>query len=30
MYYKEHIPPIKRDDICTLGNWLVMEIHSKS
>ena len=29
IYYKEHIPLIKRDDICTLGNCLVMEMYSK-
>ena len=29
IYFKEHIPLIKRDDICTLGNWLVTEIRSK-
>ena len=27
--YKEHIPLIKRDDICTLDNCLVTEIHSQ-
>ena len=26
IYYKEHNPVIKRDDICTLDNCLVMEI----
>ena len=26
IYYKEHIPLIKRDDICTLDNCLVTEI----
>ena len=30
IYYKEHIPLIKRDDICTLDNCLVTEIRSKS
>ena len=30
IYYKEHIPLIKRDDICTLYNCLVTEICSKS
>ena len=29
IYYKEHIPLIKREDICTLGNCLVTEIRSK-
>ena len=29
-YYKEHIPLIKHDDICSLGNCLVMEIHSEN
>ena len=29
IYYKEHIPLIKRDDICTFDNSLVAEIHSK-
>ena len=29
IYYKEHIPLIKRDDICTLDNCLVTEIHSE-
>ena len=29
MYYKEHIPLIKRDDICTLDNCLVTEIRSQ-
>ena len=29
IYYKEHIPLIKRDDICTLGNCLVTEIRSQ-
>ena len=29
IYYKEHIPLIKRDDICTLDNCLVTEIHSQ-
>ena len=28
IYYKEHIPLIKRDDICTLDNCLVTEIRS--
>ena len=28
--YKEHIALIKRDDICTLDNCLVTEIHSQS
>ena len=26
IYYKEHIPLIKRDDICTLDNYLLTEI----
>ena len=26
IYYKEHIPLIKRDEICTLDNCLVTEI----
>ena len=26
IYYKEHIPLIKRDDICTLDNCLLTEI----
>ena len=26
MYYKEHLPIIKRDDLCTLKEWLVTEI----
>ena len=26
IYYKDHIPLIKRDDICTLDHWLVTEI----
>ena len=30
VYYKEHIPLIKQDDICTLDNCLVTEIHSQS
>ena len=30
MYYKEHISLIKRDDICTLDNWLVTEIRSQN
>ena len=29
IYYKEHIPLIKRDDICTLDNCLVTEIRLK-
>ena len=29
IYYKEHIPLIKRDDICTLDNCLVTEIRSQ-
>ena len=29
IYYKEHIPLIKRDNICTLDNCLVTEIQSK-
>ena len=29
IYYKEHIPLIKRDDICTLDNCLVTEILSQ-
>ena len=28
IYYKEHIPLIKRDDICALDNCLVTEIRS--
>ena len=30
IYYKEHIPLIKRDDTCTLGNCLVTEIRSQN
>ena len=30
IYYKEHIPLIKRDDICTLDNCLMTEIRSES
>ena len=30
IYYKEHIPLIKRDDICTLDNCLVTEIRLQS
>ena len=30
VYYKEHIPLDKRDDICTLGNCLVTEIRSQN
>ena len=30
IYYKEHIPLIKRDDICTLDNCSVTEIRSQS
>ena len=30
IYYKEHIPLIKRDDICTLDNCLVTEIYSQN
>ena len=30
IYYKEHIPLIKRDDICTLDLCLVSEIRSQS
>ena len=29
IYYKEHIPLIKRDDLSTLDNCLVTEIHSQ-
>ena len=29
IYYKEHIPLLKREDICTLDNGLVTEIRSK-
>ena len=29
IYYKEHIPQIKRDNICTLDNCLVAEISSQ-
>ena len=29
-YYKEHIPLIKRDDLCTLDNCLVTEIRSQN
>ena len=29
IYFKEHIPLIKRDDICTLDNCLVTEIRSQ-
>ena len=29
IYYKEHIPLIKRDDTCTLDNCLVTEIRSQ-
>ena len=29
IYYKEHIPLIKRGDICTLDNCLVTEIRSQ-
>ena len=29
IYYKEHIPLIKREDICTLDNCLVTEIRSE-
>ena len=29
-YYEEHIPFIKRDDICTLDNCLVTEIRSQN
>ena len=29
IYYKEHIPLIKRDDISTLDNCLVTEIRSQ-
>ena len=28
IYYKEHIPLIKQENICTLGNCLVTEIRS--
>ena len=27
VYYKEHVPLIRRDDLCTLSNCLVTEIH---
>ena len=30
IYYKEHVPLIKRDDICTLDNCLVTDIRSQS
>ena len=30
IYYKEHIPLVKRDDICTLDNCLVTEIRSQN
>ena len=30
IYYKEHIPLIKRDDLCTLNNCLVTEIRSQN
>ena len=30
IYYKEHIRLIKRDDICTLDNFLVTEIPSQN
>ena len=30
IYYKEHIPVIKPDDICTLDKCLVTEIRSQS
>ena len=30
IYYKEHIPLIRRDELCTLGNCLVTEIQSQS
>ena len=30
IYYKEHIPLIKRDDLCTLDNCLVTEIRSQN
>ena len=26
MYYKEHLPIVKRDDLCTLSEGLVMKI----
>ena len=29
IYYKTHIPLIKRDDICSLGNCFVREIGSQ-
>ena len=29
IYYKEHIPLIKRDDLCTLDNCLVTEMFSQ-
>ena len=30
IYYKEHVPLIKCDDLCTLDNCLVTEIHSQN
>ena len=30
IYYKEHIPLIKHDDICPLGNCLVTKICSQN
>ena len=30
VYYKEHISLIKRDDICTLDNCLLTEIHPQT
>ena len=30
IYYKEHIPLIRRDELCTLDNCLVTEIQSQS
>ena len=30
IYYKEHIPLVKRDDICTLDNCLLTEIRSQN
>ena len=30
IYYKANIPPIRRDDLCSLSNCLVIEIHLKT
>ena len=30
IYYKEHIPLIRRDDLCTLDNCLITEIPLQS